>query len=104
MLLPRSHIQERLSVAYVSAVVARAGLKIMGLYEREYGIDAYVQGFKQLRNGEITEDGPILECQIKSSTTSKNRNGLIIYDMEVSAYNKLVSSEGRILLLYCMPG
>ena len=103
MLLPRSHMQERLCEAYVSAVVARAGLKIVGLFQREYGVDAYIQGFKQLLNGETTESGPILECQLKSTTTSTMRNGKIIYDMEVNAYNKLVSVDGRILLLYCMP-
>jgi hypothetical protein len=103
MAIPRAHMQERLHEAYVSAIVARAGLKLIGFVQREYGVDAYIQGFLELPNGETTESGAILECQLKSTINSMHRNGTIIYDMGVSAYNKLISVDNRILLLYCLP-
>src|SRR5262245_20909235 len=103
MVIPPSHMQARLSEAYVRAVAARAGLKIVGFQQEEYGVDAYLQCLTQLPNGKITETGPILQCQLKSTTISKNKNGKILYPMEPDAYNKLISSDDRILLLYCMP-
>jgi hypothetical protein len=104
MLLPRSHMQERLSEAYASAVVARSGFSLQWNKEREYGVDFKIQRLIKLPNGSLTTSGRSLECQLKSTTTCILRNNKAIYDMDVKDYNKLISVEDRLLILYRMPG
>jgi hypothetical protein len=103
MLLPRSHIQERLSEAYVRAVLARTDFSLQWNKEREYGVDFKIQRIVKLRNGKLTESGPSLECQLKASTACKIKDKQVVYDMEVTDYNKLVSVDDRLLILYHMP-
>lgn len=105
MSIPASHMMERLSVAYISAVAAKAGIKLFGEGKNEYGIDVYMQAIRELPNGTFTECGHILQCQIKSTTNSIIKNKSIVYDMKVEDYNKLVMVDTlpRILLLYRLP-
>ena len=103
MLLPRSHIQERLSEAYVRAVVARSDFSLQWNKEREYGVDFKIQRIIKLPNGKLTESGRSLECQLKSSTTCVVRDKKVVYDMDVTDYNKLISVDDRLLILYRMP-
>src|SRR5712692_4755750 len=103
MAIPRSHIQERLHEAYVSSVVAMAGLQLQWHNKREYGVDCHIQDVKTLPNGRMTESGPVLQFQLKSTSRSKSRAEKIIYDMAADDYNKLVSEDGRLLILYCLP-
>lgn len=104
--MPRSHKQELLHRAYVSAVVAIAGLKLTW-GEPEYGVDCSMQDVKTfvtprgIKRNEVS--GPILQFQLKSTVRWELRRNQIIYDMEADAYNKLVDSEGRLLILYCLP-
>jgi len=104
MPIPDSHMQERLSVSYVSVVVAKAGLKFIYTGTTEYGVDVYLQSVKQLPNGKFAESGIPLQCQIKSTTRSTLQSDKVVYDMEIDAYNKLVSMDlTTILILYCIP-
>lgn len=105
MTLPLEHTKERLSVAYVSAVVARAGAAFTEIKADDFGVDAHVQRIVELPNGKFHATGWILQCQIKATTTSELENDSVIYDMKADAYNKLVTHEGTpcVLLLLCLP-
>lgn len=88
--IPASHKMERLSEAYVHAVMAMAGVKLFGGDVTEYGVDGYFQRVRVLSTGKLKETGVSLQCQIKATTTSFIRDGKVVYDMKVKAYNKLV--------------
>ena len=105
MPIPPSHIKERLSVAYVTAVVARAGSALSFTNGSDYGTDAYISEVIETPNGKFTESGISLKCQIKSTTSFSLISNNVVYDMEVGAYNKLATRQGRdcILVLLCLP-
>ena len=104
MPIPREHLQERLSYAYVEAVVARAGAALA--VPHDYGDDGHIQLINRLPNGKYCNTGYLFHCQIKASTTTTIQNDVIAYEMEVEAYNKLASWEGHapiLLLLLRLP-
>jgi hypothetical protein len=104
--MPRSHIEEQLSIAYVRAVAARAGVKIKFTDSPEYGTDVYLQRITHLPTGEITETGWMILCQLKATTSCKFQADSIAYDMKIDAYNKLAAWEGPtpcILVLLRLP-
>jgi hypothetical protein len=106
--IPPSHMKERLSAAYISAVAARAAVRLYGQGDAtEYGVDGFLQQIRRLPNGSYTHSGLPLQYQAKASTTAFFRNGNIVYDMEPKAYNKLVSVEvddpPTIFILFLMP-
>ena len=106
MSLPESAIKERLSVAYVSAVVARCGMICKdNSGNLDVGIDVEIQKVNQLPNRKIVPTGYILHGQIKATTTSELHGDMVTYDLDADAYNKLVSFEGgvAILILFCLP-
>lgn len=105
MPIPPDHIKERLSNAYVSAVVARAGATFTPKHP-EYGTDAYIQSVTQLPSGKYAPTGHLFLCQLKATTTSELEDDYVVYDMEVQAYNKLANWEGTapcILVLFRLP-
>ncbi len=105
--IPSSHKMERLSVAYVSAITAKAGIKLSGLEAREYGIDGYMQRIRKLKNGKYKETGHLLPIQIKSTTTSDLKGDDVVYGMEADAYNKLIDTLKddlpTVLILFRIP-
>jgi hypothetical protein len=106
MPIPIEHIQERLSVAYVSAVVARAGFCFWPQPPTEYGTDGFIQRVQKLPSGSYRGTGDSVMIQIKSSITTEVRGTNVVYDMKIDAYNKLAEWEGEnpcILVLFCMP-
>lgn len=105
MPIPPEHIKERLNVAYVTAVVAKAGAACSFTDAPEYGNDGHISKVVQLPNGKFRETGHIIHCQLKATCTSEIRGDNIIYDMEVDAYNKLAQWSGStcILILLCLP-
>lgn len=105
MPIPSSHLKERLSVAYVRAVTARAGALLFFPEGAEYGTDGIIQKISFLPNGRLTGSGWNLSCQLKSTTDWIERPDCIVYDLEVEAYNKLVCWEGSpcILVLLRLP-
>lgn len=106
MSMPLDHIKERLSVAYVRAVVARAGARFTENDAPEYGVDGFIRKIKQLPNGRYEGTGFCFHCQLKATTTSELRDQDVIYDMEVDAYNKLARWEGCspcILVIFRLP-
>ncbi|MBU4077887.1 MAG: DUF4365 domain-containing protein [Euryarchaeota archaeon] len=105
MSLPREHSQENLSIAYISAVAAKAGF--MCFRPQDYGTDIEVGIVEQIGNNRI-DTGYRLCIQAKASHnfTTSDPDNCIVYDLDVKNYNSLIM-ENRgipaILVLYCMP-
>ena len=60
MPIPPEHMKERLSIAYVSAVAARAGVACRPTTAPEYGTDVHIVKVKKLDNGKYVDTGYIL--------------------------------------------
>ena len=106
MPIPSSHIKERLSVAHVSAIAARAGVSCGLFAQPEYGIDVQIADVQELPNGKITNSGHMFYCQLKATTTGTVKDDHVLYDLDVDAYNKLVQWRGAspvLLVLLCLP-
>jgi hypothetical protein len=106
MPLPTTHVQESLSVAYVSAIVARAGYLLWPQPPTEYGTDGLIQRIRHMPSGGFHATGDGVFIQIKATVNSEIRGRDIVYDMKVEAYNKLSIWEGDspcILILCCLP-
>jgi hypothetical protein len=106
MPIPLSHMKERLSVAYVRTVVAKAGAQFIPEDGTEYGTDAIIRKVLLLANGKYASTGWALDCQIKATTNWIEEDDHLVYDMEVDAYNKLVTRQGStscILILFRLP-
>lgn len=106
MAIPTTHEQERLSLAYVSAVAARAGAQLLTVTGHEYGLDILLNKVTRLPNGKYTNTGFFLAGQLKATTRTELHPTKVVYDMEVEAYNKLRGWEGEtpcVLILFCMP-
>ena len=104
--MPLSHIKERLSVAYVIAVAARAGVCFNPTEGPEYGVDGHLRKVSLLNNGKYAPTGHILSCQLKATTTCQLDDDFVVYDMDVEDYNKLARWEGSspcILVLLRLP-
>lgn len=95
MPLPEAHIKERLSISFVEAVAARAGVACRLVTQPEYGTDAQLVKIIQLPNGKFRDTGHIINCQIKATTTCQLRDDVVVYDLEPDAYNKLAEWEGN---------
>lgn len=102
MSLPKSHVMERLSLAYVQAVVASAGAHFAHEDQPEYGIDCTIKQVINMPDGHYTYTGFPLMCQIKSTTQWVEEPAHIVYDLDAVAYNKLVllESKAAILILF----
>jgi hypothetical protein len=100
------HIEEELSISYVSAVVAFAGRSYQTI-ARDYGVDGAIRQIDQY-NGKFIDIGTIFECQLKATINWSEKGNEILYDMEADAYNKLIYKNSKstvpcILILLCLP-
>ncbi len=105
MPIPSEHMKERLSIAYVSAVAARAGVGCRITSVPEYGTDLYLVNIDLIK-GKYVDTGWILNCQVKSTSTWELQSNQIAYDMDAGDYNKLAEWSGSapcILVLFCLP-
>jgi len=101
MPIPSEHMKERISIAYVSAVAAKAGVACRPTPAPEYGTDLHLVKINQI-NGKFVDTGWILNCQVKSTTTCEIQGNKIAYDMDADDYNKLARWEGgSCILLVC---
>ncbi len=91
-----SHLKERLSIAYFSAVAARAGVACHITAGVEYGTDAHNNSVIEVKGGKLQDAGVILPIQLKATTTWELKNGFIVYEMEAPAYNKIVTRRGML--------
>jgi hypothetical protein len=105
---PDSDRSEELSVAYVSAIAAHAGIKAENVSRKDYGTD---MTFKRLRkrksdNHYTDINGIDVHCQIKSARSPEwkiSKGGIISYRLRAKNYNDLVTSTYGFLILMCLP-
>lgn len=98
-MIPENFIKEQLSLAYVRAVVFRAGFDLWRP-EVDHGIDGTIEDSS--RNG-ITVNR--VDFQLKATTRHSVRESEIAYDLLVKNYNKLIHENGLpcVLILFVMP-
>jgi hypothetical protein len=103
-MLPRNLRQEALSRAYVRAVAARAGI-ICGSTENDLGFDLFLRSV-EIHGQQLWDGGPQLDVQLKSTSRADVRETVVVYDLEVRAYNILRqenASRPRILVVLILP-
>lgn len=103
---------ELLNRAYIQAIIAYAGLnlRLENTPEFDYGIDGSFRGLRKF-NGKIMDSPFTIEFQSKATTDweSSSDEDAIIYDIDATAYNKLVYNNNikrampKILILFCLP-
>ncbi|WP_052887421.1 DUF4365 domain-containing protein [Thermogemmatispora carboxidivorans] len=101
-MMPEAHRAEELSLAYVLALAAKAGVNY-SLLKRDYGIDI---SFRRPRiiDGEIDDSGSMMvDAQLKASRNYRLKGDYIVYDLPAKNYRKLVNSIFSVLLLLCLP-
>lgn len=107
--VPESARSEELSIAYVSAIAAHAGIKVEFVTRKDYGTDVT---FKRLRkrkiDGHYSDVGGIsIPCQVKSACHPEWQvnydKGIVTYDLRAKNYNDLVGSTYGFLVLMCLP-
>lgn len=105
MPIPENHLKERLSMVYLSAIAAQAGVECTFKIGAEYGTDALITAVVEVEGVGLCDTGPVLPIQLKATTAWELRNGSIVYEMEADAYNKIVTRRGTpcILVLLCLP-
>ncbi|MEW6732471.1 MAG: DUF4365 domain-containing protein [Acidobacteriota bacterium] len=110
-MLTEQHAMESLSRAYIHAIAAEARINLkveINTDEYDYGVDGAFKPIKFL-GSERVSDGFILDFQLKATTNWSIDSTHVIYDMEVSAYNKVVDRNNTdravpmILILLCLP-
>lgn len=86
-------------MAYVQAVVAKAGAYYLPYKPTEYGLDCDIKPVTTMPDGSYTYTGHTLNCQVKSTTNWIEQDDQILYDLEAKAYNKLVAFEIKTAIL-----
>lgn len=107
MSLTREHIQEELSVAYISAVAAKAGYDCQNYGKKDYGIDIQVNPITIGSDNSRYYDGTPLRIQAKATQNfGEGNDEFISFVLKARNYNILARAEKNfpiILVLYCMP-
>jgi len=104
MTLPDPDRGEALSIAYVSAIAAIAGINFDRL-QKDLGIDGMFTKVSRIKNHITNMPGTPIFCQIKSalSSTCKTEGNNISYNLNAKNYNDLVHSDLGVLILMCLP-
>ena len=103
------NIKENLSIAYVRAIAAKAGVNI-SKPENDYGIDLTLKEVTSIQRPDGTkrfiESGVAIDVQLKCSHNIEVKKDFIIYDLEAKTYNDLIIKEvntQRILIVLKIP-
>ena len=107
MSIIEQHQSEMLSLAYLKAISARAGL-IIASFNLDYGVDAAIaRVILDQTSGRRRQNGVCLRVQLKASKNWSLRRDNIIYDLEAKTFNDLTSERAAItplvLILLCLP-
>ena len=91
-------IQEQLSLAYVRAVLFRAGFRLSSPVVDDHGIDGTIVDPDRRGINRV-------DFQLKATTQYEIRGDVIAYDLRVEDYNRLIIEDDvpRVLILYLMP-
>ena len=87
-----------MSLAYVRAVIFRAGFRLSSPVVDDHGIDGTIVDPDRRRINRV-------DFQIKSTIRHEIRDDAIVYDLRVEDYNRLIIEDDvpRVLVLYIMP-
>ena len=89
-------IKEQLSLAFVKAIAANAGI-IMKEYKVDYGLDGGFCDVDIYEDSEghkrYYETGFGIDFQLKSTTNIRLERGFLVYDLEAKNYNDLVRNN-----------
>ena len=90
-------IQEQLSIAYVKAVIFRAGFNLSRLVVDDHGIDGTIKSYTRGINR--------VDFQLKASYDYRLAQNHVVFDLNVRNYNVLAEAEGipAVLVLFAMP-
>lgn len=106
MPLDFNSMEEDLQIAYIKAVVARAG-KTHNAPNRDRGIDITVNDTIIDSRGKHIDRGPVFVLQLKASKGFREKEGnLIVADLKIDAYNKLANWDGLLpifLVVFDLP-
>lgn len=105
-MLPVQSIEELLSVAYVSAVVARSGF-VPNSVQHDFGVDMSVRRIGAFGNRRI-DLGTFLDLQLKASVSWSLTDKHLAFDLEADAYNRLIlrrenAATPCALVVCCLP-
>lgn len=111
VLTPDSDRSEELSVAYVSAIAAHAGIKVESVTRKDYGVDMKFQQLrKRTSDNHYSDMNSInIPCQIKFARHPEWKiirvkgEEVISYNLRGKNYNDLVTSTSGFLVLMCLP-
>lgn len=100
------NIEESLSVAYVSSIVAKSGSSF-DIVSKDYGVDVSVRRVDRF-NGKLMDMGVSFDCQLKATINWQEEEAFIVYDLEADTYNKIIyrhqnSTIPCLLVLLCLP-
>jgi hypothetical protein len=96
--------KEDMSIAFVSALVAHAGLQASNFYRHDDGIDLQIGCTKDVVNG-LNRRNPTLFVQMKATSHPEIDGDNIVFRLTRQAYDKLVSDSTvpQALIVYIMP-
>jgi hypothetical protein len=105
-MIPVQSIEELLSVAYVSAVVARSGFVPTSI-SHDFGVDLSVRRIGSFGRRRI-DLGTFLDLQLKASVNWSLSAEHLAFDLEADAYNRLVIRREQAatpcaLVVCCLP-
>ena len=91
-------VKERLSIAYVTAVAARAGCELMEVHVDRNGIDGTIRAIKGT---------PVkIDLQLKATSSPIVEGDHVSFDLDVATYNALrttVVQAPQLLVLLILP-
>ena len=102
-MMTREDRQEALSLAYIKAVAAFAGMTY-SFRAKDYGIDISLHEVAR-RDNNLFELGLQLDMQVKSTTSVIETRSTIAYDLPIKGYDDLrfESAIPRILAVFILP-
>lgn len=101
--IPETHAKESVSLAYLAAIIAQAGLNVR-TWNWDDGIDLEIGSSKHIDG--LCLPTLALPFQVKSTEDWKVSNGLIAYRLKLAAYERLRATGQmypQYLVLYTLP-
>lgn len=103
-MMTREHRQEALSLAYVQAIAAHAGVTL-ARPGHDYGIDLTLREVGEA-HGQYLDTGIALDVQLKSTTVATREPDGVTFDLDARAYDLLradAAGSPRVLVLLALP-
>lgn len=101
MPITSAHIKEGLSLAYVHAVTARAGLSLQHGPVHDYGVDGTIRQVA-FGKGRYFESGIALDFQLKATTIWELQDASLVYDLDAAAHRHLALRNSKPRALPCI--